>query len=198
MKWRLLMVMLPLGTLVLLLACEREKTILGPLYNIDSLLTRQAQYLLLHQATINKFTVLGEKPGKVTLRPADNAVWIKELEIFESLNVINKPVNRARYKIEHYSDTKSNLKVKAFTTTDDLSIRFLRVYYHLAPNRVKKIEAAYNESNSLYHSTRMLTMEFEEVRDTSVLTSYSILGGQKMFLDDTVRYDIKGIVNLGN
>jgi len=130
--------------------------------------------------------------------PTDSVAWKKEFEIFNVLNSINKPVNRARYRIELNSDKKSNLKVKSFLTNDDLSVKYLRVYYQHSPAQIKKIEASYEESNVLYHSAKILSLQFEQIRDTPVLTSFSIRGGQKMFLDDTVQYNISGRLTLGH
>ena len=61
-------------------------------------------------------------------------------------------------------------------------------------DRVRKIEAEYNARNALYKSTRLLTLEFEEVEGKSRLTSYAVDGGQKMFLDDSVQYTIDAAI----
>jgi hypothetical protein len=99
-------------------------------------------------------------------------------------------MHKAVYKVEEYADSKSNLTVKSFATTEDLPVRFLKIYYQKSLSQLRKIEAQYNEANSLYSSRRFLTMEFENVYNKTILTSYSISGGQKMFLDDSVQYNI--------
>jgi len=181
-----------------LTACTQQKIIRTNLYAVDSLVNAQVRYFSHHHATINKIASLGDKLNETSLRPIDTIAWKKELEILEALNVINKPVNKLRYRVELYADSKSNLNVKSFTTPDDLTVKYLRVFYHFRPEQIRKIEAGYNESNALYHSTRILTMDFEQIRDTSVLISYSILGGQKMFLDDSVQYNIRASLSFGN
>jgi len=181
-----------------LYSCDRNYTRTKDLFAIDSLLRGQVQHLAHHNASIAKVTTLGNKNNIVTLKPGDTIAWRKELEIFEALNVINKPVNKQRYRVEFHSDIKSNLKVKSFITSDDLSVKYLKIYYEHLPTQMKKIEASYDESNALYHSAKVLLLEFEQIRDTSVLTTYSVRGGQKMFLDDTVQYNIKGTLTLGH
>lgn len=177
-------------------SCERNYTRTQDLYAVDSLLHSQMLHLARHGASVAKVTALGSETHLVTLKPADTIAWKKELEIFDVLNVINKPVNKQRYRVEFHSDSKSNLKVKSFLTDDDLSVKYLRIYYHQSPRQIKKIEASYNESNVLYRSAKILSLEFEQIRDTSVLTTYSVRGGQKMFLDDSVQYDIRGTLTL--
>jgi hypothetical protein len=39
-------------------------------------------------------------------------------------------------------------------------------------------------------------MEFENFRNRAILSSYRIDGGQKMFLDDSVRYTIAATIDL--
>jgi hypothetical protein len=132
----------------------------------------------------------------ITINPKDSLKWAEELSIFFELDVVNKPIHKGIYKVEEYADNKSNLSVKSFSTTEDLPVKFLRIYYQTSLSELRKIEAQYNEANSLYSSKRFLTMQFETVYNKTILTSYSIDGGQKMFLDDSVRYTIDANVVL--
>ncbi len=191
-------ILLICGFLILTLSCTPGKRTDAKLYSMDSLVSKQARYLIHHHATLNKITQLGPQNEKVSLKPNDTVAWKKELEIFQVLDVINKPVNKDLYKIEQYADSRSNLRVRSFTTSEKLAVKFVKIYFQRIPQRIRKVEASYQESNALYHSVRLLSMEFEQLRDTAVLTSYSITGGQRMFLDDSVRYYIKGTVKLEN
>ncbi len=125
-----------------------------------------------------------------TTVPKNAMDWKNELAIFSELDVINKPINKGAYKVENQADAKSNLSIKSFYTTADLPVKYLRIYYHQSLNKIRKIEAQYNDANSLYMSSRYLAMEFEDSFNKTILTSYSIKGGQKMFLDDSVQYTI--------
>lgn len=170
----------------------------SPLYPVDSLLHAQATYLSEKNATLNKVVVLDGKQEEIALAPKDIQAWRNELDIFTALDVINKPINRSYYSIEDISDSRSNLKVKSFTTKEDLPVRYIRIFYYQKPNRLRRLEAQFKESNSLYNSSRDLSMDFQQFGDTIVLTSYSITGGQKMLLDDSVQYRINGSLSVLN
>ena len=187
-----------IALVVSLTSCsERKKT--KPLYPVDSLLNAQAGYLSDRKATVKKLVILDGKEEEILLSPKDSTAWKNELEIFSALNVINKPVNRDYYTIEEVSDNRSNLIVKSFTTKqEDLPVKYFKIYYQNKPSRLRKIEAHFNEATSLYKSSRELTMDFQQFGDTVVITSYSIVGGQKMMLDDSVQYRISGSLNVLN
>jgi hypothetical protein len=165
---------------------------------MDSLLGAQASRLTAVNAALTKQTTLGLQHDEVTLTPKDSTAWKKELDAFLVMDAINKPVNRSRYVMNDTDDRKSNLRIRSFTTSDDLPVKYVRIYYHRKPSRIRRIEASYHESNALYQTTRLLTMQFEIMNNTPVITSYAVQGGQKMFLDDTVRYDIRGRVKMEN
>jgi hypothetical protein len=179
-----------------LISCSNERQNVAGLYNVDSLIKTQINYLIGHEASISKKAILNGAEKNTTISPKDTADWAKELAIFLELDVVNKPINKNAYKIENYADNKSNLRVKSFMTTEDLPVKFLRVYYYRSMRSIRKIEAKYQETNSLYSSTRFLTMEFENIYNKTVLTSYAIAGGQKMFLDDSVQYTIGASIAL--
>jgi hypothetical protein len=175
---------------VILLSCSTEEQNTAGLYNVDSLFKTQIDYLVGHEAVISKKAVLNGVEKITMITPKDSLAWNEELSIFFELDVVNKPIHKGIYSVEEYADNKSNLSVKSFSTTEDLPVRFLKVYYQNSLSQLRKIEAQYNEANSLYSSRRFLTMEFENVYNKTILTSYSIKGGQKMFLDDSVQYNI--------
>lgn len=178
--------------LILIVAsCTTQKETKS-LYPIDSLLNAQARYLSAKKASLKKFVTLDGKEQEILTTPKDDIAWQNELEIFNTLTIINKPTNISFYSVEDISDSRSNLKVKSFATKEDLPVKYIRVYYYQTPLRLRKLEASFNEFNSLYKSSRELTMDFQQIGDTTVLTSYFITGGQKMLLDDSVQYRISG------
>lgn len=168
------------------------------IFSVDSLLHAQASQLTNMRASIDKEVVLGTNKEEVSLTPADTVGWLKELEVFSVMESINKPINRERYKTTETTDTRSNLRIRAIETTDELPVLYVRLFYQGKPANIRKIEASYSETNGLYQTSRLLSMEFDNMNGLPVITSYSISGGQKMFMDDTVRYDIKGRVRIGN
>ncbi len=181
----------------LLVSCSTEKkSQVAGLLDIDSILHSHIRNLINERATINKRAILNGVEQLTTVMPKDSAEWSEELAIFFELSAINKPSSKGTYKVDESADNKSNLTVKSFVTTEDLPVRYLKVYYHKSINELRKIEAQYREANALYSSTRFLIMEFESVYGKTLLTSYSITGGQKMFLDDSVEYNIAARVSL--
>lgn len=179
-------------------SCSNSKKVRGGLYPVDSLISAQARYLSQSRASLSKTTRLGDRHDKVLVTPKDTIAWKKELEIFAALDIINKPVNRSLYKSEMTSDIRSNLNVRSFTTSEELPVKYLKIYYRGTPDKVRMIEAQYVETNALFKSARSLIMEFVEVNNKTLLTSYSIDGGQKMFLGDTVQYHVAGNLTIKN
>lgn len=184
--------------LSILTRCTSTTTEVNALLSVDSLISAQAHRLTDMRASLDKRTVLGTKEEEVTLVPKDTTAWLKELEAFSVVSAINKPVNRARYTVSETNDTKSNLRVRSFSTTDDLTIEYVRLYYHSRLSHLRRLEASYREVNSLYRSNRRLSIEFQDVKGIPTIVSYSVDGGQKMVLDDTVQYSINGRVRLTN
>jgi hypothetical protein len=179
----------------LLASCSSERTREIGLYNIDSLVTAQAERLLSHKAVLTKTARLDDSEKISEVTPKDSIEWENELAIFSELNAINKPSNKGAYNVEVYKDAETELEVKSFSTKEELPVKFLKIFYKQSPDSIQRIEAKYNESNSLYSSGRFLTMEFTQAAGNPLLHSYSISGGQKMVLDDSVRYDVKVIVS---
>ena len=179
---------------VLASGCGGENQTTASLYDIDSVIQHQVSYFMNKGAEIRKKAVLNGVEKVTVLAPKDSLDWEEELAIFLELDIINRPINRNLYKVEDISDTESNLRIKSFSATEELPVRYLKVYYFKTMDRIRKIEAEYNARNSLYKSTRLLTLEFEEIGGKSRLTSYAVDGGQKMFLDDSVQYTIDAAI----
>jgi hypothetical protein len=179
-------------TLLFMMACDKNEPE-ARLYPIDSLVTAQISSLTELKAVLHKQALMGTKSDSIIYTPKDIAEWVSELDIFRQLEVINKPVSRASYLVDDsLYDPGSNLTVKAFTSTTNLPVRHMRVYYDRSVWQPRKIEAHYDEENSLYQSSRLLSLEFQQINNKTVLTSYSIRGGQKMILGDSVAFTVRG------
>lgn len=181
---------------VSLVACQSERQP-AAFYPVDSLIMAQVYWLTEMKAGVFKEALVSGQTDTALYRPADTVAWKNELDIFRRLDVINKPVNRDRYLVDDgLLDPESNLTVKAFTFKgdgeEDLPVEYLKIYYQETIDKPRKIEALYSEKNPLYASGRMLSMQFQQINDETVLTSYSIKGGQRMILADSVAFYISG------
>lgn len=171
-------------------ACERN-TSTTFVYNIDSLVSHQSLLLATVKASADKHAAVDLETEHHVITPKDSLAWSNELAVFRTLNAINKSVSGGAYVIDTIVDRSSNLTIKTFTAVEDLPVRHLKVFYQGSPENPRRIEAMYDERNALYASTRMLTMEFQKIRNEHILTAYTVKGGQKMILSDSVTYQIK-------
>jgi hypothetical protein len=182
----------PVVFVLLFFSCAKPKTEQA-FYSVDSLITAQVTHLNEVGAKLQKEAILDGDKKDVTLTSDDITMWSKELDIFRQLEIINKPVSRGSYLVDDgLFDPGSNLTVKAFTSLEALPVRSLRIFYQDKIQKPRKIEAVLNETTTLYGSARLMTMEFLQLNNKTVLTSYSIQGGQKMIMGDSVAFSIKG------
>lgn len=166
-------------------------------YAMDSVLNAQIQYLAQSGATLTKKASIDGKEEQTTFVPKDTDYWRYEFDVFAELNDINKPANVGKYRIvPDVKDTNSNLLIYTVESTEPLPIAFLKVYYLNTLTNIRKIEGLYHEESSLLRSTRQLSMEFHDINNKIVLTSYSITGGQKMLLGDSVQFSVTGLITL--
>ncbi|MBX2944413.1 MAG: hypothetical protein KF725_01165 [Cyclobacteriaceae bacterium] len=178
-------------------ACSQQKEEKAYHYNIDSLVQHQIEYLVKAQATLSKEAIMNGQRQDSVFVPKDSLAWARELDLFREIGSINKPINQNNYKIsDGLTDTFSNLTVRQLTATSDLPIRYVKIFYQDAPSKLRKIEALYQQENSLLKTKRKLIMEFTDLYNKNILTSYSVDGGQKMFVGDSVHYVIKGSIQV--
>lgn len=177
-------------------SCYEYKPVAGGYYNLDSLLDGQIRLLVDRAATLEKNAVVGEQDSHVVLVPGDSAAWAEELDIFRNLSVINKPVNRGLYIDSVYKDRSSNLSIRGFSALDDdLPLERLEIYYLNTPRDIRKIEATVREKNLMFKTKRTLRMDFRKKDTESILSAYSIKGGQKMLMGDSVRYFVSARIS---
>jgi hypothetical protein len=183
---------------VWLFSCTKGDVRHTTYYPIDSLVQAQINYLGDHPASLHKYATVGIDQDTAEYQPKDTTAWASELGPLLRLSVINKPIYQGKYKVENdLRDPNSNLRIRAFTALDDeLPVAYLKVYYQGTLQDVRRIEGIYREVNGLYASTQILSMELQEIHNKTLLTSYSIKGGQKMILADSMALGVDGWIAL--
>lgn len=178
---------------VFILGSCQQKTAQRKTY-FDSLVEANTTYLLKKKTKVNKFVAVGNKQDSLFFQP-DSTSLANDLEAFKQLAVFQKPAYRDLYKMEDgLTDGQSNLTVRQYSATQPVPVPLIRFYYFQNFDQLKKIEADYQDANSLYATVRHLVMEFEEKEGTPVLSSYSMKGFQKMMLSDSNHYYIQSQV----
>lgn len=188
-----------IGVVLLFTACENQHSA-KRYYPVDSLVEAQVFYLYESNAKLTKTATIGANHEQ-TSTTKDTTGWRHELAVFAQLDDINRPSNAAMYNVENaLPDVNSNLLVYALEAKDDpehpIPVVLFKVYYLGSRENIRKIEGLYREENSLLTSSRRLSMNFENINNKIVLTSYSVTGGQKMLMGDSVQYSVTGMITL--
>lgn len=184
--------------LFLLTACNHSSlTYDKPYFDFDSLVTHQIKSLSPLGDSIKKIALMDGKQDASNFKATEEALR-HELDVFQQLDVINKPIFKKAFLVSDEEDTKSNLKVRLYQLNPQSNLKspvdFVRLYYLNNLHHLKKIEAVYQEENALYFTKRKLTVEFEERADRSMLKRYAISDVQKMILNDSVKFTISSTV----
>ncbi len=180
-------------------SCNNNRSIVtNHYYPVDSLLNAQAIQLTQLKAILTKKATIGTKSETQTYTPVfDTAAtaWKHELDVFFELHDINKPSNRNKYTLARAEqDSNSNLLVYSLTANETLPVVYYKVFYLNTIDNIRKVEALYREESTLLKSSRKLSLEFQQIHNKIVLTSYSVTGGQKMLLADSVTFSVNGTI----
>jgi hypothetical protein len=179
---------------VLVSGCQKQKVITKRYLDVDSLVNAQVKYLSQSKASLKKEATIGGKTSSST-NALDSTAWSHELDVFRQLDLINRPIYRDVYEVKDgVKDSKSNLLITSYEAPTNSPVPYLRLYYQNSPTRLKKLEALYQETNSLYGSQRKLEMYFDDTTGKPYLKGYLIEGNQKMMLSDSVHYAIRSEV----
>jgi hypothetical protein len=176
----------------LLFSCNRENLKYDkPYFDFDSLVHNQVQKLSDANVKLVKKTFLNGKNDSTAFAP-DTTQWKHELDAFQQLDVINKPLFKGNYQFTIQQDDHSNLLVRSYSTKMKSPVPEVKFFYQDGQNKLKKIESVFNESNVLYSTSRKLTIQFEEQQGVVMISGYRVQGFQKMILSDSVKFLIEG------
>lgn len=181
---------------VVFTGCEDPGKTTTTIFSVDSLVSAHTGYLRTANATLTKVAFIGNEKSEEKFKP-DSLQWEEEMRIFRHLDVINKPVYRDVYRVTTSADKNSNLTVRRYAATVvDAPVTQFSIYYLDHLTRIKRVEARYEERNVMFSARRDLVLEFGEKERKPYLSAYSVKGGQKMLLGDTVQYIINGRISL--
>jgi hypothetical protein len=182
------------------MSCESDPKANAPYYSVDSLVNAQIAQLSQSKAMLTKKAEIDGVEETNSITPQDSAHWAHELDIFLELGVINSPVNAGNYTVENgIKDSNSNLSIRSFKgkkTKETSPVEYMKIFYLESPSNIRRIEALYREENALLKGSRFLILEFQEIHNKIMLTSYSIEGSQQMFLGDPVKFSVKGTISI--
>ncbi|MDH5474789.1 MAG: hypothetical protein OEX22_03775 [Cyclobacteriaceae bacterium] len=191
MKFTHLFVVLNMGCL--LLSCNTDPSnqqAIKAFYNIDSLINAEVDFLSKNDASLVKGE--GNNIEDNTARKLDLKEWKQELEIFKSMD-INQPGLVDAYKKGIYDDKLSNLDILRYSALDEnLHVQEVNFYYLTSIQNLKKITAQINNKNTIYQSSKTLSLTFDKTKGLSVLKEYSIVGSQKLVTRDSLKISIIG------
>ena len=177
---------------VLLVSCSHENLKYDkPYFDFDSLVQGQVQKIGLAKANLIKKTFLNGEKDSTTVVP-DTTQWKHELDAFQQLDIINKPLFKGMYHSKDQEDDHSNLLVRSYSTKMKSPVPEVKFFYLEGYKKLKRIESVFNESNVLYSTSRKLTLEFEEKEGEPIISRYRVQGFQKMILSDSVKFLIEG------
>ncbi len=196
---RFSIVMAAIAFLTMLSSCARKPVADTQYINIDSILQAQKKILSASPTLLSREIRLDDKIIRDSSKNLDSVGWSTELDEFSRLATINKPTYKGTFAIEDgLRDANSNLKVKAFINTERLPIQYVKLYYLDHPFKLRKIESLYaeGENNLLYKNSRLFVLEFRDIYNKTMLSSYFIKGGQKILAGDTIEFAIRGTITI--
>lgn len=179
----------------LMASCHQKNlTYDKPYFDFDSLVHAQISALKTIKLEIVKKTSLGGVKDSVLIAP-DTSEWKHELEVFQQLDVINKPMYKGEYEVTEGKDIHSNLTVLTYRKKKSAipsPVAEVRIYFLEDIRKLRKIESSFTEKNLMYGTSRTLVLEFDDNQSVPVLSHFVVKGVQKMILSDSVKLSIEG------
>lgn len=176
----------------LMLSCgPRTSAPIQGAFDVDAFLNSQVTLLSQRGVTLQKRADVNGIGSDSTLVPSATR-WGQELDIFRQLNLIGSRLYSETYERDNtLDDPQSNLKIQRYRSKT-APLRELRLYYQDDLRHLRRLEGEVVEDNPMYLARRALTLEVEEVGGQLILTSYRVVGYQKLALRDTASYLITG------
>lgn len=169
---------------------EKEIVRIDEYYDVHGLLSRNELMMREMEVSLRKRASFGGEQEEKIIQ-LDSATLASELDVFRQAG-INKPVLSGRY--QETITEQDGLQVVTYEADDkdELNINYLQVYLEPETEKVEKLEALFSNQNILYNSTRLLKVDYGEVKGRQLPLSYTIDGVQKMIFNDKEDYRVEG------
>ncbi len=177
--------------LVALYGCQQKDVVSElqqePYFDLKGLINRQIAMLDRVDPPVEiSAQIAGEDETQTTRK--DSAGWQASLKLLTEVD-INKPVLQGSYLVKDSMDRERDLQVKWYVAKRaDAEIPYLKVFYQDSLPAVRRIEAAFRESNLLYTTQRKMSATFDAFEGSPRLTQYQAEGTQKVIFKDSIFY----------
>ena len=173
-------------------AIEKKQKAIDVYFDINGLVDKQLLLLDSISPSLLKTATINGIQEKTEFIPTDS-LWEKELLIFRSAD-INKPMLVDSYlKSEDKNESISSItyisKFPKSTLVDTLFIS-------LKSTVPSQVYVSMRSQNTLFKTSKKLTLNFKDLQGQPALTDYSVVGWQKMISKDSTYFDILGSINL--
>jgi hypothetical protein len=153
----------------------------SPYFNLDSLFASNLALLTESGRGIEKTGKVNGAVEERTITP-DSAAWVKEFEVFRSIN-INKPGTVNAFEI---SETANTVSYKLKPAEKQQGVISQRITYD-SDRKLVTFEAFFKEENSLYQSERNYLVTF---KSDQTIGSYQLEGRQKVLFGEWTDYNV--------
>ncbi|RAK62704.1 hypothetical protein [Hymenobacter edaphi] len=155
-------------------------------FDTQGLLDAQVQRLQAqHPGLEKRVSLRGSTPETQTLARPD---WAHELQLFYQAD-INKPALRGAYQMQ--TTDSAGLTRRTFRRLPDVDHPVTEMTVLQAGPTVRELRATVDQENPLFFSGKQLRLRFAA---DGTLSSYQVLGQQKLVGFDTTRYVARGRV----
>jgi len=151
-------------------------------FQLDSLLVKQAVLLTEKNVSVTKSVKMDDQFETISFS-ADTARWAKEFQIIKDFS-LNKTNYIGAFKVEQKGKSVAYIK----KLDQPIPINYFKVVYN---NELKSVSGQYYEDKDIFQHERNFELQFN---NNGLLSVYKIWGFQKMILQDTIKYDIKGTI----
>lgn len=169
---------------------KEGKMLAGEYYALDQVIETEIKGLTSAKAGLYKQVELDKKKEEMLLLPSQ-LKWENELALFKGIN-LNKPAWQGFITTETTQVAGGEMVVY---TANKKDIPFRKVTMLFNNNHtLDSLAVSVETENEITHTVRTLTAAWNSTNEVKHLKSYTIKGFQKVLLNDTLFYNVKGDV----